>query len=54
MLKEKPLIIAIHDFHMTGSMGWSRTALSEYLYGRRIRFLDKNDEKKLINERIER
>ena len=51
--KGKPLIIAIHDFHMIGSMGWSRTALPEYLYGRRIRLLDKNDENKLINEIIE-
>lgn len=29
----KPLILAIHDFHMPGSMTWSRTALSDYLYG---------------------
>ncbi|MBM4913178.1 hypothetical protein HYO38_15035 [Vibrio parahaemolyticus] len=32
----KPLVFAIHDFHSTGSMTWSRTALSEYLYGMRV------------------
>jgi len=29
----KPLILAIHDFHMPGSMTWSRNGLSDYLYG---------------------
>jgi len=33
----KPLIIAIHDYHMPGSMTWSRVGLSEYLYGVRTR-----------------
>lgn len=32
-VKGKPFIIAIHDFHQLGSMVWSRTALSDYLYG---------------------
>lgn len=36
-VKDKPLIIAIHDFHMPGSMTWSRSGLSEYLYGIRTR-----------------
>lgn len=36
-VKGKPLILAIHDYHMPGSMSWSRTALSEYLYGVRAR-----------------
>lgn len=52
-VKDKPLIIAIHDFHMSGSMGWSRTALSEYLYGRRIRLVEVDGEKRVINETIE-
>lgn len=52
-VKGKPLVIAIHDFHMPGSMGWSRTALSEYLYGRRIRLVDRNGKKEVINEVIE-
>jgi hypothetical protein len=51
-VKDKPLIIAIHDFHMPGSMGWSRTALSEYLYGRRIRLVEVDGVKKYINEKI--
>jgi len=50
----KPLIIAIHDFHMPGSMGWSRTALSEYLYGRRIRLVEDDGNKKVVNETIEK
>lgn len=33
----KPLVFAIHDYHMPGSMMWSRTALSEFLYGVRNR-----------------
>lgn len=35
-VKGRPLIIAIHDFHMVGSMTWSRTALADYLYGVRV------------------
>lgn len=46
-VKGKPLIIAIHDFHMPGSMTWSRTGLSEYLYGIRVR-LGKNAEGKEV------
>jgi hypothetical protein len=36
----KPLIFAIHDFHGSGSMTWSRTALMEYLYGFRASIVD--------------
>jgi len=36
-VKKKPLILAIHDFHQTASMTWSRTALMNYLYGKRVR-----------------
>jgi hypothetical protein len=32
-----PLIIAIHDFHLDGSMTWTPTALREYLYALRER-----------------
>lgn len=42
----KPLIIAIHDFHMPGSMTWSHNALSDYLYGMRVS-LKKNKEGKI-------
>lgn len=35
-----PLIFAIHDYHNENSMTWSRTALSEYLYGLRTRIID--------------
>jgi len=51
-VKDKPLIIAIHNFHMPGSMVWSRTALSEYLYGRRIRLVEEDGVKKVVNEKI--
>lgn len=50
----KPIIIAIHDFHMSGSMGWSRTALSEYLYGRRIRLIETEEGKEIVDEKIEK
>ena len=33
----KPFILAIQDFHEEGSMAWSGTALSDYLYGYRYR-----------------
>ena len=36
----KPLIIAIHDYHNDNAMTWSRTALSEYLYGIRSRVIN--------------
>ncbi|MBT9241055.1 hypothetical protein [Vibrio splendidus] len=39
-VKGKPLVFAIHDFHSTGSMTWSRTALMEYLYGVRTSIVD--------------
>jgi hypothetical protein len=35
----KPFIVAIHDYHMPGSMTWSGSSLQEYLYGVRA-FLD--------------
>ena len=39
-VQDKPLVFAIHDFHITGSMTWSRTALMEYLYGFRASIVD--------------
>lgn len=42
-MKDKPFVIAIHDYHMEstektfGSMTWSRQALMDYLYGRRVK-----------------
>ncbi len=36
----KPFVIAIHDYHNDNAMTWSRTALSEYLYGIRTRIVD--------------
>lgn len=50
----KPLIIAIHDFHMPGSMTWSRTALSEYLYGIRTRLEQRDGKEVAVSEPIER
>lgn len=52
-VKGKPLIIAIHDFHMSGSMVWSRDGLFEYLYGRRIRLVKSGDTQKIVDETIE-
>ena len=50
----KSLVIAIHDYHQTGSMLWSRTALSEYLYAKRVRLIkDSNGNKIIIEEDIE-
>ncbi|WP_230079613.1 hypothetical protein [Serratia marcescens] len=34
-----PLILAIHDYHNDNAMTWSRTALSDYLYGIRSRIV---------------
>ncbi len=36
-VKGHPLVLAIHDYHNDNAMTWSRTALSEYLYGIRTR-----------------
>lgn len=36
-VKGHALILAIHDYHNDNAMTWSRTALSEYLYGIRTR-----------------
>jgi hypothetical protein len=49
----KPLIIAIHDYHMAGSMTWSRGALVEYLYGKRVRAVEVNGEMKVVETIIE-
>lgn len=35
-----PLVLAIHDYHNDNAMTWSRTALSEYLYGIRTRIVN--------------
>lgn len=32
-----PLVLAVHDYHNQNAMTWTRTALSEYLYGIRAR-----------------
>ena len=32
-VNNNPLLIAIHDFHQTDSMMWSRSALEKFLYG---------------------
>ncbi|MFC2176084.1 hypothetical protein ACFLR1_03855 [Bacteroidota bacterium] len=49
-VKGKPLVFAIHDYHIQasieglGSMTWSRSAISDYLYGHRVDYeLDGND-----------
>ncbi|MCG8363001.1 MAG: hypothetical protein MJA27_06660 [Pseudanabaenales cyanobacterium] len=50
----KPLVFAIHDYHQTGSMVWSRTALSEYLYAKRIRLkTEDNGAKSVVKEDID-
>lgn len=49
----KPLIIAIHDYHMPGSMSWTRNSLVEYLYGIRIRVIEVNGNNSLSRETIE-
>ena len=36
----KPFVLAIHDYHNDNAMTWSRTALSEYLYGIRTRIVN--------------
>ncbi len=48
----KPLVIAIHDYHMPGSMTWSRNALVEYLYGTRARVREENGQKTVYEEVI--
>lgn len=48
-VKNIPLIFAIHDFHQAstieslGSMVWSRTALIDYLYGVRQKYVEEAD-----------
>ncbi len=36
-LKNKPLILALHDYHQPGSMVYSETTLREYLYGIKLK-----------------
>ena len=52
-VRDKPLIIAIHDFHNGGSMTWSRTALQDYLYGVRLRIKEDNGSRRVTQEKIE-
>ncbi len=53
-VRGKPLVIAIHDYHQTGSMVWSRTALSDYLYAKRIRLTkDGNGNSSVTKEDID-
>lgn len=53
-VQDKPLIFAIHDYHMPGSMTWSRVGLSEYLYGFRTRIGEDSYGREVpIVERIE-
>jgi hypothetical protein len=49
----KPLIIAIHDYHMPGSMTWTRNSLVEYLYGMRARVVVKDGKNSVVEEKIE-
>jgi hypothetical protein len=57
-VKEKPLILAVHDFHQAstaeslGSMTWSRNALINYLYGikPKYEFPDENHVRPLLRE----
>ncbi|WP_350431359.1 hypothetical protein ABIS04_13250 [Shewanella sp. H8] len=49
----KPLIIAIHDYHMPGSMTWSRNALVEYLYGKRAIVVEIDGKRSIYEETIE-
>lgn len=52
-VKGKPLIIAIHDYHMPGSMTWTRNALVEYLYGKRVRVKTIDGNRSVVVENIE-
>lgn len=49
----KPLIIAIHDYHMPGSMTWTRNSLVEYLYGMKARVVVKDGKNSVVEEKIE-
>jgi len=50
----KSLVLAVHDYHMPGSMMWSRSALSEFLYGIRNRVVRDADGKEVAKaEKIE-
>lgn len=54
-VKGKPLIIAVHDFHLDGSMTWSRTGLSDYLYGMKVRHgVDENGKFKPVYEKVKK
>lgn len=53
-VRGKPLVFAIHDYHMRGSMTWSRAALMDYLYGVRSRLVqDENGNDMALVEPIE-
>jgi hypothetical protein len=45
-----PLILAVHDYHNENAMTWSRTALSEYLYGIRTRLVNGRPEVSRIEQ----
>lgn len=51
-VKDKPLILAIHDYHNENAMTWTRTALSDYLYGRRTRVIDGKPTIEIIEKHI--
>ncbi|MDA3924747.1 MAG: hypothetical protein PF904_08630, partial [Kiritimatiellae bacterium] len=54
-VKGHPLIFAIQDFHQETSMLWSRTALTDYLYGVRHKWeKDSSGNLTIISEKIEK
>lgn len=46
------MILAIHDYHNENAMTWSRTALSDYLYGIRARVIDGRYEVEKIDKHV--
>lgn len=50
----KPLILAIADFHQSGSMTWSSQSLQSYLYGRKTLSEVRDGEKRAWSEPVER
>jgi len=51
---DKPLVLAIADFHQSGSMTWSSHALQSYLYGLKTMSEIRNGEKRAWSEPIYR
>lgn len=49
-----PLVLAIHDFHMAGSMMWTHSAISEYLYGFRYSHYYEGETLRVVPHPIER